>query len=159
MTDEEPEYRPNSGFIPAGENPAEQLQEHAEDHPFIADLGMSVESYDDGVLRMSVPHKDKFANPGMEGTLHGGVVMSILDTAMGFTMMAAVADDPMVDSGPTVNLNVNFLEAATSDMETVGEVVRIGSSTAVVDGTLRDPATEEVIATAEGVWRVYNRQE
>jgi len=159
MTDDEPGYHPDRGFTPAGEDPVDQLQRHAEEHPFVADLGMAVESYEDGVLRMSVPHKDKFANPGMEGTLHGGVVMSILDTAMGFTMMAAVADDPTVDGGPTINLNVNFLEAATSDMEAVGEVVRIGSSTGVVEGTLRDRATGEAIATAQGVWRVYKEQE
>jgi len=159
MTEDKPDYHPDRGFVPAGEDPVEQLQRHAAEHPFVADLGMAVDAYEDGVLRMSVPHKDKFANPGMEGTLHGGIVMSILDTAMGFTMMATVADDPTVESGPTINLNVNFLKAATSDMVATGEIVRMGSSTGVVDGTLREADSGETIATAQGVWRVYQNRD
>ncbi|WP_255197555.1 PaaI family thioesterase [Halorarius litoreus] len=148
------QYGENTGFNPEGENPLEQLRQHAHDHPLIRDMGITFESFDDGVLEASIPHNQEWANPGMGGALHGGMVVAYLDTVMGFTIMAAVADQP-VTSGPTINLNTNFLSPAASDMVATGEIVRTGSSSAVVDGTLEDAETGEAIATAQGVWRVY----
>jgi uncharacterized protein (TIGR00369 family) len=159
MSEDEFDPHPNRGFNPSNEQIVEQLRDHIEDHRFIRELGISVESYDEGALRATVPHQDRYANPGMEGTLHGGIVVSILDTIMGFTLMAAAAEDSTVDSGPTINLNVNFLDAVDDDIEAVGEVVRLGSATAVVDGTLREPVSGDIVATGQGVWRVYQRRD
>lgn len=148
------QYSKNTGFNPTGENPLEQLRYHARDHPLIAEMDIAFETFEDGTLEASIPHNEQWANPGMEGAIHGGMVVAYLDTVMGFTIMAAVADQPL-NGGPTINLNTNFLSPAANDLVATGEVVRIGSSSAVVDGTLEDADTGERIATAQGVWRVY----
>ena len=145
---------PQKGFTLNDDNILPQLRKHAQRHPFIAEMDPDFHSFEDGVLRATFPHRERWANPGMEGSLHGGLVCSILDTVMGFALMGAVATEA-VSSGPTVNLNVNFLTAANEDFEGVAEVVRIGNSTAVVDGTLSGLDSNETIATAQGVWRVY----
>jgi uncharacterized protein (TIGR00369 family) len=160
MTDDDSErkyddqYGTNTGFNPRGEEPLEQLRQHARDHPLITEMDITFETFEDGTLTASIPHNEHWANPGMEGALHGGMVVAYLDTVMGFTIMAAVADQPLT-SGPTINLNTNFLSPAANDMVATGEIVRTGASSAVVDGTLEDADTGEAIATAQGVWRVY----
>jgi uncharacterized protein (TIGR00369 family) len=148
------QYGENTGFNPSGTNPLPQLREHANEHPLIAEMDITFETFEDGTLEASIPHNDSWANPGMGGALHGGMVVAYLDTIMGFTIMASVADQPLT-SGPTINLNTNFLSPASDDMVATGEIVRTGSSSAVVDGTLEDADSGEPIATAQGVWRVY----
>jgi uncharacterized protein (TIGR00369 family) len=150
----EDQYDENTGFSPTGTNALEQLREHAREHPLIAAMNITFETFDNGTLRASIPHNDHWANPGMGGTLHGGMVVAYLDTVMGFAIMASVADESLT-SGPTVNLNTNFLSPANEDLIATGEIVRIGSSSAVVDGTLENADTGEPVATAQGVWRVY----
>lgn len=151
-------YGTKTGFNPSGSDPLEQLRGHAREHPFIAEMGIAFESFEDGTLEASIPHNDRWANPGMEGTLHGGIVVAYLDTVMGFAIMATAADRPLT-SGPTIALNTNFLTPAADRMTATGEVVRIGSSSAVVDGRLEDAESGEVVATAQGVWRVYPLEE
>lgn len=148
------QYGKHTGFNPTGENPLEQLRYHARDHPLITEMDITFETFADGTLTASIPHNEQWANPGMEGALHGGMVVAYLDTVMGFTIMAAVADEPLT-SGPTINLNTNFLSPAANAMIATGEIVRTGASSAVVDGTLEDADTGTTIATAQGVWRVY----
>lgn len=155
MTEEEPTV----GFTPRGDETddiVDQLNDHAREHQFLAELEIEVESVDDGVLRASVPHDETYANPGMNGTLHGGIVVSVLDSVMGFTLMAALGKTESRKVGPTISLTTNFVSAATEGFEAVGEIVRIGASTAVIDGKLIGRESDRVIATGQGVWRVYD---
>jgi uncharacterized protein (TIGR00369 family) len=155
MTDES-NIDPQKGFNLSADDPLGQLRQLAEDHSFIDELSPTFHSFEDGTLHATFPHQDQWANPGMKGSLHGGIVCAMLDTVMGFALMGTAATTE-VSSGPTVNLNVNFLVGANEDFEAVGDVVRMGSSTAVVDGTLRGIESGETIATAQGVWRVYEK--
>lgn len=152
ITDDQ--YGERTGFNPTGENTLEQLREHAAEHPLIDEMDITFESFEDGRLRATMPHNDQWANPGMGGALHGGMVVAYLDTIMGFTIMASTADQSLT-SGPTINLNTNFLSPANGALVATGEIVRTGSSSAVVDGTLEHAETGEAVATAQGVWRVY----
>jgi uncharacterized protein (TIGR00369 family) len=156
LSDEQ--YGKNTGFNPSGANPLVQLREYAREHPLVAEMDMTLETFEDGTLEASIPQNEEWTNPGMDGALHGGMVVAYLDTVMGFTIMASVADQPLV-SGPTISLNTNFLLPAASDIAATGEIVRTGSSSAVVDGTLEDADSGEPIATAQGVWRVYTDEQ
>jgi uncharacterized protein (TIGR00369 family) len=153
ITDDQ--YSEHTGFTPTGENTLEQLREHAADHPLIDQMDITFESFEDETLTATIPHNDQWANPGMGGALHGGMVVTYLDTVMGFTIMASTADRSLT-SGPTINLNTNFLSPANEALVATGEIVRVGSSSAVVDGTLENAETGEPVATAQGVWRVYS---
>ena len=71
------------------------------------------------------------------GLLHGGVVASLLDTAMGF---AAVTKAPENFHVVTVQLNVNFIapSKAGDTLTAVGEVQHTGRKTAVVRGEIKN---------------------
>lgn len=146
------------GFTPRGSESEiiDQLNAHIREHEFLAELGFTVEAVDDDRLRASVPHDEKYANPGMGGRLHGGIVMSALDSVMGFTLMAVLGRTETRKIGPTVNLTTNFVSSADEGIDATGEIVRIGSSTAVIDGELRGRDSDRVIATGQGIWRVYD---
>ena len=144
-----------TGFTPRGADVVGQLNDHAEEHEFIAEMGITVESFEDGVLTATVPHNEKYANPGMGGTLHGGIIASILDTVMGFTIMAEISQQESTTMGPTISLTINYAIAATEQCIVTGEIIRLGSSTALVEGRIRGCESGEVVATADGVWRVY----
>ncbi|WP_435158271.1 PaaI family thioesterase [Haladaptatus sp. DFWS20] len=146
MTDESDRDQ-QKGFDLSADDPLGQLRKLAEGHSFIDELSPQFRSFEDGTLYMLFPHQEQWVNPGMEGSLHGGIVCAMLDTVMGFALMGTAATTE-VNSGPTVNLNVNFLVGADEDFEAVGDVVRMGSSTAVVDGILRGVESGETIATA-----------
>ena len=69
------------------------------------------------------------------GLLHGGVVASLLDTAMGFAAVTKAPEDFHV---VTVQLNVNFVAPSRSGdtLTAVGEVQHSGRKTAVARGEI-----------------------
>lgn len=147
------------GFTPRGSDVVEQLNDHTRDHEFLTELGFTIETVEDQRVEASVPHNEKYANPGMGGRLHGGVVATVLDSVMGYTLMAALGRTETRKVGPTVSLTTNFVSSADEPLVAVGEIVRIGSSTAAINGELRGQDTDRVIATGQGVWRVYDEPE
>jgi uncharacterized protein (TIGR00369 family) len=71
------------------------------------------------------------------GALHGGVVMALLDTAMGHAVAALVARDGMFNAA--AQMSVNFLEPITTGTITArAEVRRCGKRLAVVEATATD---------------------
>ncbi len=78
--------------------------------------------------------RDHF-NPN--GALHGGVIMALLDTAMGHAVAVLVARDGMFNAA--AQMSVNFLEPITSGTITArAEVRRCGKRLAVVEATATD---------------------
>lgn len=71
------------------------------------------------------------------GALHGGVMMALLDTAMGHAVAALVAGDGMFNAA--AQMNVHFLEPVMSGIITArAEVRRCGKRLAVVEATATD---------------------
>jgi uncharacterized protein (TIGR00369 family) len=71
------------------------------------------------------------------GALHGGVMMALLDTAMGHAVAALVARDGMFNAA--AQMNVHFLEPVMSGTVTArAEVRRCGKRLAVVEATATD---------------------
>lgn len=81
------------------------------------------------------------------GTLHGGVVMALMDSAMGHAVAARIHADGRINAA--AQMNVNFLCAVRSGvLRARATVVRLGKRLAVVearaesgDGTLVATAT------------------
>ena len=72
------------------------------------------------------------------GTVHGGVITAILDTAMGCTLHSTL---PVGVRYTTLELKVNFLRAVTIQNKLLfakGKIVHAGKTTAVVEGQLID---------------------
>jgi uncharacterized protein (TIGR00369 family) len=90
---------------------------------FAQRLGVEVERADDGSARIRFEARDEHLNPA--GTLHGGVLATLVDTAMG-TAVRSAADDGDVPA--TSQLTVTYLRpgapgplAVTARVRTKGE--------------------------------------
>jgi uncharacterized protein (TIGR00369 family) len=91
-----------------------------------------------------IPGKAVFAFDPQEfhynsiGTVHGGVISAILDTAMGCSLHS------LLEAGTgytTLELKVNFLKAITiknGKLKAIGNIIHSGSRTALVEATLTD---------------------
>lgn len=93
-------------------------------------LGMLVEEVSDGRVRLSQPVTRALFNPN--GALHGGAVVALADTAMGY---ACVAHLPEGARGfTTIELKANFIGSATDGtMEATATPVHLGRTTQVWD--------------------------
>ena len=72
------------------------------------------------------------------GTVHGGVISTILDTAMGCTLMTTLTKDLTFT---TLELKVNFIKAVTvktGKMIAVGKIIHAGRTTAIIEASLID---------------------
>jgi uncharacterized protein (TIGR00369 family) len=76
---------------------------------FAGRLGAHVEAADDGSARITFEVTDEHLNPA--GTLHGGVLATLVDTAMGTAVRTAAGDD---DVPATSQLTVTYLRPGTT---------------------------------------------
>lgn len=82
------------------------------------------------------------------GCVHGGVISTLLDSAMGCTLQSLL---PQGSGYTTLELKVNFLKAITTKtgkLKATGKIIHAGSRTALVEAQLTD---ENNIVYAHGV--------
>ena len=121
-------------------------------HPrFDQHLGIGTRSDAPGTcvagLRLGPEHRN------IEGWIHGGVFLTLLDTAMGHAIASLRGEG--LSSAATIQFSCQFLQPPQGErLEARGAVVRMGGTTAFVEGELRDDRGIEV-ARAHGVWRVW----
>lgn len=118
-------------------------------------VGVEVDAAGDDWARITVPHDETFANPKMGTIMHGGVAMTALDTAMSYAVMAALHDDPR-SIGPTIDLTVTFVSPADESLSVTGTIVRLGSRQAIVEGRAVGADSGDLVATGQGIWRVFS---
>jgi uncharacterized protein (TIGR00369 family) len=93
----------------------------------------------------------------IEGWIHGGVFLVVLDTAMGHAI-ASLEGVEDISSAATMQLSCQFLSPPQGRrIEARGTVVRLGRTSAFIEGSLRDDAGVE-IARAHGVWRIWRNR-
>jgi uncharacterized protein (TIGR00369 family) len=112
-----------SGQEPTGEQLARAWFEHS---PLIGALGMRLTSVVPEEATVELPYRDELATAG--NVVHGGAIMSLLDTAA--AMAAWSAHDPTkgVRWG-TVSVSVSFLASAQGrDLTATARVTRRGRS-------------------------------
>lgn len=85
------------------------------------------------------------------GTMHGGMFMALLDSAMGRAIRIAIGDGPTI---LTMQLSSTFLHKAHLGDEVVatGEVVRLSRRTAFANAELVRPSDGEVLAQGQGTF-------
>lgn len=98
-------------------------------HEYLSWLGVTVEGAKEGYGRIAVPYDEKLANPS--GSLHGGVVATVVDNAAG-TAIRATLDDPAGTDYVTTDLDLSYVRPAADRVIAEGTVKHIGRSTAVV---------------------------
>jgi uncharacterized protein (TIGR00369 family) len=103
---------------------------------FAQRLGAEVERADDGSARIRFEAREEHLNPA--GTLHGGVLATLVDTAMGTAVRSTVEDD---DVPATSQLTVTYLRPGrpgtvevTARVRTRGEHLTVCEADVEQDG-------------------------
>jgi uncharacterized protein (TIGR00369 family) len=113
--------------------------------PFQATIAFELSSFGDGEVELTCTPDEFHFNP--YGTVHGGLVASLLDTATGCAIHTRL---PAGTGYATLNLAVNYLRPVTIETGTVrcvGRVVSMGRTVAVSEGEVID-GSDRVLARA-----------
>ena len=111
-------------------------------------LGMSTEIVEQGRVVFTFRASDQFANPF--GTVHGGILATVLDSAMGMAALTAAADGATTT---TLGLELKFVRPVATDagvLRAEGVVVHAGRRVVTAEGRLVDSA-ERLLATASTI--------
>lgn len=144
MSSEDERQRDESSSFVAG------LGERAQ-HTFWGDLGCEVVHADAEKAVISLNAERRHLN--LLGIVHGGVLMSMMDNAMGLAVMLAYRDEKTV----TANMNTHFLENTKtgliycegSIMHRIGRTITLQASITNEEGRL--------IAWGSGAYRIVTR--
>jgi len=102
----------------------------------VSALEISIHEIDFGIANFEFTPQDFHYNA--VGTVHGGVISTILDTAMGCTLMSTLASE---FTFTTLELKVNFIKAVTQNtgkMIAIGKIIHAGRTTAMIEASLID---------------------
>jgi uncharacterized protein (TIGR00369 family) len=104
--------------------------------PIMGLVGMWIAEVDEGRVVFAGEPAEYHYNP--MGTVHGGIVALLLDSAMGSSVQSML---PTRTSYTTLELKVNYLRPVTSQTGTLyseGKLIHLGSRTATAEGRLTD---------------------
>ncbi|MFI6521652.1 PaaI family thioesterase [Spirillospora sp. NPDC050679] len=99
-------------------------------------LGMTAESLEPGRVVFGLTTDPKHSNP--LGTVHGGIMSTLLDSAMGCAVHTSL---PEGAGYTTLELKVNFVRAAPIEgvpLRCEGSVVHLGRRVATTEGRITD---------------------
>jgi uncharacterized protein (TIGR00369 family) len=104
--------------------------------PAAALLGMQLDDVEPGRAVFSMVSDEVHENP--MGTMHGGIVSTLVDTAMGCALSSQL---PAADGFTTLELKINFVRAitpATGRIHAEGAVVHSGGRVATTEARVHD---------------------
>jgi uncharacterized protein (TIGR00369 family) len=111
---------------------------------FVAELGVRQVDADDGVARLTFSATDAHLNPA--GTLHGGVLATLCDTAMGAAVRSMTGED---DVPATSQLTVTYLRPGSpGPVEVTGRVRKQGEHLTVCEADVTQDGRDLVHAVA-----------
>jgi len=114
-------------------------------------IGAKVDAVELGRATMYVDAEDVHFNGN--GTLHGGVYASLMDSAMGLAVLSLVGVRIA-----TIEMNVHFLGAVSGGRVTCqADVVHRTRRTATAEAKVRD-AEGNLVAMGTGAFRVFERK-
>ncbi len=126
------------------------MQDPADSRPYYRLLGLRTEpGQPAGESKLTLQSRPEFENS--RGDVHGGVVASLLDAAMGVAVRSAYSGG---ESATTVSLTVNYLEPGRGSLTATGRVLRSGQSLASAEASVVD-ATGRLVAHAVSTMRIF----
>jgi uncharacterized protein (TIGR00369 family) len=127
----------------------EELRRRLDASPFHASFGLRVEEAVPGVVRLGFDAKPEHRN--LQGLVHGGVLATLADVAMGLAVRTAI---PPGRRHVTIEMTVHFLRPASPGaIVATGTTVRVGSRIAFAEAGLTD-ARDRLVARASGTYSV-----
>ena len=122
-----------------------------EEVTFSRHIGAKVEQVESGRSVISIDVDEIHLNGA--GTLHGGVYASLIDTAMGLSVLALVGM-----RSATIEMNVHFLGAVSQGRITCeSRVVHRTRRTATAEAKVSD-SEGNLVAMGTGAFRVFERK-
>ncbi len=105
--------------------------------PFTAFIGAEVEELREGYARLSLVLREHHTNPN--GVMHGGVITTLMDSALGASLGALRGQEARRHPHATVDMNAGFLAGARPGDTVVveGRVVHMGRSIAFGEAEAR----------------------
>jgi uncharacterized protein (TIGR00369 family) len=121
---------------------------------FHSEVGFSVDLAHTGPGYCTVTGKVESRHLNINGVVHGGVYATILDTAMGGSVVTLLREGEVT---ATTSLYVEFLRPAGrgEQLSARGEVVRRGRHLAFVEGNLYD-GEHRRLSQAHGTWYIWS---
>ncbi len=105
-------------------------------HGMADNLGYTLGEYETGIVTLHYQPKERHMN--LIGSLHGGILASLLDTAMGCAVMTHLG---VGDKHTMTDLNTKFIRAVMSASESltiVGRVENAGRRLLSTEGTIHN---------------------
>jgi uncharacterized protein (TIGR00369 family) len=121
--------------------------------PIASLLGMSLVSVSPGEAVFTLTPDESMYNP--IGVVHGGVVCTLLDSALGCALHTTL---PAGKGYTSVEIKVSYLKAVRPEsglLTATGRVVRAGARVGFTEGEVRD-ASGAVVATATSTLLVFD---
>jgi len=115
--------------------------------PFADHLGMEVVEAADGRAVVELPMREELSSVPGRRIAHGGVTYALADTAAGAAVIS-LHHKPT----PTVDMRMDYLAPATTDLRAEATVVRDGGSVATAEVTIEDVDGTHV-ADARGTFK------
>lgn len=131
--------------------------EYLEEHGLLSWLGTELVDVAEGRLEMAVPYDPKIANLDEAGTVHGGVIATLIDTASAHALRTTF-EDPLSVGMSTIEVNARYVRPARDDVVATAEVVRAGGSVGVTDVTVESLAPDgesKVVAVGGTSYRLF----
>ena len=136
----------SAGGQAAGQLSAEELARLRETFarvPYVGLLGFEFVRAERGAATFALDVREELTRMG--GILHGGAVVSLLDTAAAFAVHTVIEPDART---VTVDLTVHFLRPASAGrVEATARVLRRGKRVCILSVEARDESAE-IIATS-----------
>ena len=121
------------------------VNKFAKRHPGFKDLDFKIVSVEEGKASMRLPYNTKFVGDLSTGSLHGGVITTLLDTVCGLCVMSTVRKFAPI---ATIDLRVDYLRPTKPDVDVIASVecYHLTKSVAFLRGYayLDDEGAEEV---------------
>lgn len=118
--------------------------------PLTQTLGMEITSAEDGHATARLPFQEKLTfDTGSASILHGAATFGLADNVGAAAVMSNFAEP---QPAYTIDMRIDYLAAATSDLTAEAEVLRHGSVVGVADIVVEDEDDEAVIV-ARGTYR------
>ncbi|MGM9928459.1 MAG: PaaI family thioesterase [Bacillus sp. (in: firmicutes)] len=123
------------------------------DSPFNNLIGITIEEFTEEQVVYSLLVTEKHMN--VNGTLHGGVYFTMLDTTVG-ALARVKAGYPVV----TINMNINYFSAVMKGetIKAFAKILREGRNIIAAEGELVKE-DGEIAAKATGTFKVLHKQD
>jgi uncharacterized protein (TIGR00369 family) len=124
------------------------LEKYSEETPYWNHMGMDLLELSEDHVKVKLNLEEEHSSISHKIVAHGGVISSLIDTAGGI-LATSINNSPT----PTLDLRVDYLNPATSNLLAYAEILKEGSSTIVITCEVYD-IEETHVASGRVVYKI-----